>query len=465
MSVYRKIVFFSLKHGLMSLCTSLFQKSLYELAIADLESFFSSEQEETSVLEFKAGKSSLEDIHKEVAAFLNTEGGLLIIGAPIEVKHPERKNIKICKGALTPSTISDQDTLMRSIASNISPSPTTIKAKTLPIEGGAVYVLEIGQSINPPHQVSNTGIYYIRLERDAKPAPHGLVEALFFRRQKSELRVEPLIIVKPNVLQARITFEFRNDSMLPVDKFGWIMNISGVKACRQVQQNYLCPIVDDATTAHDESTKLLVRNMTRKVEFDIMLRHSIFYLSFSYYSNEQSLERIAVLYDTRQGKSLSFLNTLHPEENKGNSGDVFDEYEKLLQQAMWRVFKHNYTNQVTDPAPVQDISDFQYEFDVELPRSLVVFWLLTNGFSGLIGHFDVIIWPIDEVKRANFNIPRYDNNKTFQIGWIINKPITLVYKDGIANFEWFSVDGNHKSNGYTSFFDLVEELFHMLTLR
>lgn len=446
----------------MSLCTSLFQKELYSLTNEDLESFFSTEQEETSVLEFKAGGCSLEDIHKEVAAFLNTEGGILIIGAPKEDKHPDRKHIKICKGALTPSVIRDQDRLMQSIAANISPSPTTIKAKTLYIEGGSVFVMEIGQSTNPPHQVSATGVYYLRLEREAKPAPHGLVEALFFKRQKSELRVEPLIIVKPNVLQARITFEFRNDSMIPVDKFGWILNISGVKTCREVQQNYVCPIIDDSTTAHDESTKLLVRNMTRKVEFDVMLRHSFFYLSFSYYSSEQSLESISVLYDTRQGKSLSFLNTLHPELNKGNSGNVFNEYEKLLQQAMWRVFKHNYTNQVTDPAPIQDISDFQYEFDIELPRSLIVFWLMTNGFSGLIGHFDVIVWPIEEVKRANSNILSYGNNKSFQIGWIINKPITLVYKDGIAYFEWFSVDGNHKRNGYTSFFDLVEELFRML---
>lgn len=115
--------------------------------------------------------------------------------------------------------------------------------------------------------------------------------------------------------------------------------------------------------------------------------------------------------------------------------------------------------------PTEMINDFQYEFDIDLPRSLIVFWLWTNGFSGLIGHFDVVIWPIDEVKRRHASIARSGKNMTFQIGSILGRPISLVYRDGIGYFEWFSYDGTHKVSNYTSFFDLIDDLHRMLSVR
>jgi hypothetical protein len=58
-------------------------KNIESITIQDLEEFFTSEQEETSILEFKSGEVQLEDVYKEIAAFLNTERGLLIVGAPV----------------------------------------------------------------------------------------------------------------------------------------------------------------------------------------------------------------------------------------------------------------------------------------------------------------------------------------------------------------------------------------------
>lgn len=449
----------------MSLCTSLFQKSLYELTIGDLESFFSSEQEETSVLEFKAGKATLEDIHKEVSAFLNTEGGLLIIGAPVEAKHPDRKHIKICKGALTPSTISDQDTLMRSIASNISPSPTTIKAKTLSIEGGSVYVLEIGQSINPPHQVSATCIYYIRLERDAKPAPHGLVEALFFRRQKSDLRVKSYVTVKPDPRYAKLTIEFTNESLVHIDRLGWLVTLHGVRTCKSPSQTKMSWICDDITSGNEEIQQILVQGMQIKIEFDLALRYPIFFCRYSYYSKDQRLEHFTVLFDTFQNKSLFAKSSHREEDNIGECDNVFDEYEKLLQKYMFKLLRHNYTTQVVEPASLQLISDIEYALDITFPRSLIAFWLLTDGFSGPIGGHSVYFWPVSEVKDQPINKNQHGKNSTLQIGFIESKPILLKYKDGIGYFEWTSFDGIVKSSDLTSFLDLIDDLYRSISLK
>lgn len=172
----------------MSFCLSIFQKELYQLELADILSFFAAEQEENAMLEFKSGRATLEDIHREVAAFLNTNGGLLIVGSPVERWKTDVKNLKVCYGDLVPSRVTTQDTLMRSIAANIAPSPMNIRAKTFEYKSGRIFILEVPKSLHPPHQVSNEGKYYIRLERDAKPAPHGIVEALMNQRMPVRLK-------------------------------------------------------------------------------------------------------------------------------------------------------------------------------------------------------------------------------------------------------------------------------------
>ena len=80
------------------------------LTIDDLQNFFSTEQEEGSVLEFKTGQVDINKIFKEVAAFLNTEGGLIIIGSPREAKRKIKKHeITFCKGKLTYSKFKGKD--------------------------------------------------------------------------------------------------------------------------------------------------------------------------------------------------------------------------------------------------------------------------------------------------------------------------------------------------------------------
>lgn len=70
----------------MSISKAIFGKDLFDLELRDLQSFFELGQEETEIIEFKTGDVSLEKIYSEVSAFLNTQGGLLIIGAPKEAK-------------------------------------------------------------------------------------------------------------------------------------------------------------------------------------------------------------------------------------------------------------------------------------------------------------------------------------------------------------------------------------------
>jgi predicted HTH transcriptional regulator len=65
---------------------SILNKTLEEITINDLKEFFSEPKDETATLEFKSGDVDVIKLYKEIAAFLNTEGGLLIVGAPRETK-------------------------------------------------------------------------------------------------------------------------------------------------------------------------------------------------------------------------------------------------------------------------------------------------------------------------------------------------------------------------------------------
>jgi hypothetical protein len=169
----------------MSLASLFFQKELHLLSLDDITTYFSEEQEETSTLEFKSGEVGLEKVHIEVCAFLNTEGGILILGTPRE------KEKNKCIGAPTTCTlIKSEHSLMQSIAAHISPSPVGLKCKAIPHESGFIYVIEAPQSMHPPHQVSKEGKYYIRLDKEAKAAPHGIVEALFMKRQRPSLAID-----------------------------------------------------------------------------------------------------------------------------------------------------------------------------------------------------------------------------------------------------------------------------------
>jgi len=218
----------------MNIIQSLFNKELYKIELEVLKTFFADEQEETSTLEFKSGKVSLDTIYKEVCAFLNTEGGVLIIGTPREqnIELLKREVKVVCKGELVPNTeIRNKDWLVQKIASNITPSPTGIGVQEIEADKGKCFIIHIEQSLYPPHQCSDSGVYYIRLEREAKPAPHGLVQALFFKRQLPKLKIiiECIEGNEDNNFKQIVYIQIKNISSTPTEKISSIVEFYNVK--------------------------------------------------------------------------------------------------------------------------------------------------------------------------------------------------------------------------------------------
>lgn len=175
-----------------SLVQDLFTKPLYTLELDDMSFFFAKEQKESNILEFKSyidypetgttkssrDKEKVSDIIKSICAFLNSDGGVLIWGAPKGKINSESGKEKIFQGDLMPVDIKlELDQVINKITSQISPIPHSILFHPIAIsEDKFVYIFEVRRSNYSPHQFRGT--YYMRLDGSTYPAPHHYVEAL-----------------------------------------------------------------------------------------------------------------------------------------------------------------------------------------------------------------------------------------------------------------------------------------------
>ncbi len=249
---------------------AIFNKSRFDINLEDIKNFFSSNQEESSILEFKSGEVEIIDLYKEITAFLNTEGGLLIIGAPRENSITIANNkVKVCQGDLTYSKFKSKDWLYQKICSNIVPSPTNLKIEEFLCEDGNVFLIDIPQSMYPPHQCSSDGKYYIRLERDAKPAPHGIIQALFDKRRVPKLDAN-INIVENSIGSDRITVTIRNESKIPAEKVSFLVDIYNINKLHS-KHNFIFfeDSLGDKFSLSDSSSQVLVQIIGLPINFTV----------------------------------------------------------------------------------------------------------------------------------------------------------------------------------------------------
>lgn len=195
----------------MDYCTAHFGKSLTELNINDIQTYFSVERIETDQLEFKSihNSGNLNDkflgVQRTVTAFLNSIGGLVIWGAP-EGQKIEGKKEKTFKGDLTFfDQILEKDFIISKISDSIIPLPNNIRTVILNEENKSIVIIEIDSSEYSPHQTANS--YYMRIDGQTKPAPHHYIEALFKKIKYPNIEAF-LKITKAEVYQNKYKINF-----------------------------------------------------------------------------------------------------------------------------------------------------------------------------------------------------------------------------------------------------------------
>ena len=172
-------------------CENLLGKSIDLLQYDDLENFFKEDRKETTNLEFKSYHPKNEQpknefkntVLKPISAMLNSEGGIIIWGAP---KKNNKDGVESYIGDLTPLNDKiEEETLNSIVADNINPMPTGFKIRVKEKNEKYLYVIQIEQSEYAPHQLKGT--YYAKLDGITKPAPHYLVDALVKKQSQVKL--------------------------------------------------------------------------------------------------------------------------------------------------------------------------------------------------------------------------------------------------------------------------------------
>jgi hypothetical protein len=171
----------------MSYARLFFGKEINEITYGDVENFFTDEKEESDKIEFKSYYSVYENhfsqkesgIIRAVCGMLNSEGGLIIWGAP-KGQSVAGKKEKIYKGELSPlDALIEKDAFISRVTNLVTPSAKGIIFQRLEKNSRYVYLIEVQQSQYAPHQYNNT--YYMRIDGQTRPAPHHYIEALFQR--------------------------------------------------------------------------------------------------------------------------------------------------------------------------------------------------------------------------------------------------------------------------------------------
>lgn len=162
-------------------------KNVQEYELTDINLFITDKEQEGQYLEFKSnfednkGKCELLSdpakisISEEIVSFLNSDGGLLIIGVaeePGSTGRPEK---------ITPIKEVDEKPrkLLHSITMTINPYPHGLETKIIytgnkSTEG--IVLIQVPRSANAPHAVKNKGALKVLVRRDDKKIPIGIRE-------------------------------------------------------------------------------------------------------------------------------------------------------------------------------------------------------------------------------------------------------------------------------------------------
>jgi hypothetical protein len=282
----------------MGYCADIFGKDIDQLVLDDLISFFKEGQEESRILEFKSGKGlGVEGVCQEISAFLNTEGGLLILGTPKEEKIGK---IGFAKGKLVATNFKDKDWLVQKIAAGVSNLPGGLLLKEFDCPPGKVYVIEVSQSLTPPHQACHNGVYYMRLECESRFIPHGLLEALFNRRKQANLNGQILIQGIDNSF--RVTVKIINQSDYPAEKVSMDIQVFGAQT---VLYNKEFKLKREKTEdvgmiyhINESVNDVLVKGINASIEIELQDVIQYVLIRASYWGRETSLKHSFLVLDT-----------------------------------------------------------------------------------------------------------------------------------------------------------------------
>ncbi|MGD0795528.1 MAG: ATP-binding protein [Dehalococcoidales bacterium] len=185
----------------MGAVEDIFSKPPDKVEVSDLQKLIDEKREETRNLEYKSPDilSKPVDLSEWVSAFLNADGGLIIIGLCESDKNKKNNiNTKIFPVKLEfVGSSYTKERVEQLVINNIGCSSRP-EIRIYPIRNPndysqAIYLIEVPQGDNPPYQAQNKK-YYRRLNATKYEMPHTEIADFFGRRRKPKLVLRCLVI-------------------------------------------------------------------------------------------------------------------------------------------------------------------------------------------------------------------------------------------------------------------------------
>lgn len=207
----------------MGAIQDVFSKEEFKVELADIQNLIDKKIEENRMLEYKDPGilSNPQRLSEWVSAFLNAEGGLIIIGV-CEDKPNKKDNLQV---RIYPTKIAfvgseyTRERIEQLIFSNIycsaRPSIRISPIRDLNDSSKAVFLVEIPQGDNPPYQAADNR-YYRRLNVTKYPLAHYEIADFFGRRRRPNLSLQCMVsnplkrrIPHKNEMQLRSSYHLR----------------------------------------------------------------------------------------------------------------------------------------------------------------------------------------------------------------------------------------------------------------
>lgn len=204
---------------IQNMSKSFFDKEEY--SISDLENLITNEIEESLNLDYKSARSlnkadgKKRELAKDVSAFSNSDGGIIVFGI-------EEENHKPTEFSFVDGSIFTKEWLENIIDGNIQPRINGIKILPIRIENElkkTIYIVKIPESENAPHMSADKK-YYRRYNFKSVPMEEYEIRNLYNRSSSAEIDFKSILSLKMDEVIENGLSKIRSEFFIHVKNTG-----------------------------------------------------------------------------------------------------------------------------------------------------------------------------------------------------------------------------------------------------